>query len=81
MYYRETASLIHDSVTARGHNAMVSMTNLRILYSVYDAPKSIITFTVRFLLRAMLRLKLAKNECPGDLRAMITRARERVNVS
>ena len=75
IYYRETATLVHDSGAARGDDAMASMTNLRILYMMYDAPKSIITLTV---LRAVLRLKLAKNACPGDLRAMNTRARERV---
>ena len=78
-YYSETAPVVHDSGAARGDDVMTSITNLRILYRRYDAPKSIIALTVRYLLPAVLRLKLAKNVCPGDLRAMITRARERVN--
>ena len=60
-----------DSGAARGDDAMASMTNLRRMY--IRRSKSIIT------LRAVLRLKLAKNACPGDLCAMNTRARERVN--
>ena len=36
IYYRETATLEHDSVAARGDDAMASMTNLRILlHDVY----------------------------------------------
>ena len=78
IYYRETAPLVHDSGAARRYGAisMASMTNLRILYRMYDAPKSIITLTVRV---AVLQLKLAKNASPGDLHAMITEAHERVN--
>ena len=38
---------MHDSGAARRDDAMASMTNLRILYRMYDAPKSIITMTVR----------------------------------
>ena len=76
IYYRETATLVHDSGAARGDDAMASMTNLRILYRMYDAPKSIVTLTVRV---SVLRLKLAKNACPDDLRALNTRACERVN--
>ena len=57
MYYRETASLIHDNVAARGDNAMVSMTNLRILYRMYDVPKSIITLTVRVFLASRVTIE------------------------
>ena len=35
IYYRETATLVHDSGAARGDDAMASMTNLRILYMMY----------------------------------------------
>ena len=34
-YYSETAPLVHHSGTARGDDAMASMTNLRILYRMY----------------------------------------------
>ena len=47
IYYRETGTLVHDSDAARGDDAMASMTNLRILYRMYDAPKSNITLTER----------------------------------
>ena len=39
--------LVHDSGAARGDDTMASMANLRILYRMYDTPKSIITLTVR----------------------------------
>ena len=45
-YYRETATLVHDSGVARD-DAMAPMTNLRILYRMYNPPKSNITLTVR----------------------------------
>ena len=57
MYYRETASLVHDSVAARGDNAIVSMTNLRILCRMYDSPKSIITLTVRVSLTSRVTIE------------------------
>ena len=34
-YYSETAPHVHDSGTARGDDAMASMTNLSILYRMY----------------------------------------------
>ena len=45
IYYRETATLMHDSGAVRGDDAMAPMTNLRILYRMYGAPKSIISLT------------------------------------
>ena len=78
-YYSETAPVVHDSGAARGDDVMTSITNLRILYRRYDDPKSIIALRVRVSLTSRVTIETAKNVCPGDLRAMITRARERVN--
>ena len=58
IYYCETAPLVHDSGAARGDDAMASMTNY--LYStrcIYDAPKSIITLTVRVSLTSRVKIK------------------------
>ena len=60
-YYRETATLVHYSGAARGDDAMASITNLQILYRMYDAPKSIINLTVRVSLTSCVTIKLAKN--------------------
>ena len=79
IYYRETATPVHDSGAARGDVAMASMMNLRILYRMYDAPKSIITLTVKVSLTSRITIKTGQNVCPGDLRATITLDRERVN--
>ena len=63
---------------------MAPMTNLRILYRMYDTPKIHYNLYSKGIsyepcYRAVLRLKLDQNVCPGDLRAMNMRARERVN--
>ena len=57
IYYRETAPFVNHSGAARGDNAMASMTNLRILYRMYNAPKSIITLTVKVSLTSRVTIK------------------------
>ena len=64
IYYRETAKVVHDSGAARGDDAMASMTNLRILYRMYDAPKAIITLTVRVSLTSRVTIKTGQKCVP-----------------
>ena len=64
IYYRETAPLLHNSDAAGGDDAMASMTNLRILYRMYDASKSIITLTVRVSLTSRVTIKTGQKCVP-----------------
>ena len=64
IYYRETATLVHDSGAARGDDAMASMTNLRILYRMYNAPNSIIILTVRVSLTSRVTIKTSQKCVP-----------------
>ena len=65
IYYRETATFVHGNGAAWGDDAMVSMTNLRILYRMYDAPKSIITLTVRVSLTSCATIETGQKCVPG----------------
>ena len=64
IYYRETATLVHDSGAARGDDAMASMTNLHILYRMYDAPKSNINLTLRISLTSRVTIKTGQKCVP-----------------
>ena len=57
--------LVHDSGAARGDDVMAPMTNLRILYRMYDAPKSIITLTVRVSLTSRVTIKTGQKCVPS----------------
>ena len=79
IYFHETVPLVHDSGAARGDDAMASMTNLRILYRMYDTLKSIITLTKRVSLTSRVTIETGQKCVPRRFTRSDYRARERVN--
>ena len=69
-YYSETAPLVHYSGTARGDDAMAS----RQIYAystgcIYNAPKSIITLTVRVSLTSRVTIETGQKYVPQSIYA------------
>ena len=64
IYYRDTTPLVIDSDAARANDAMASITNLEILYRMYDTPKYIITLTVRVSLTSRVTIETGQKAVP-----------------